>query len=200
MRDRLILLMAVVISLLAAVCYGLWSRVWAVAEERDDYAAAAKAYSAAMSDASDGERVFRLRADELAAASDRQIAAMDSLRREIGVRDKMLRSMHRRVTEVVKTDTIVVPEIVMGAAVDTVLDDGWVRTELSLSDGRVGVSTMVRNETTIVVHGRRETVRPPRRFFLFRLFQRKHTVVTVTAVEGNPWCETREFRSVEMVE
>lgn len=29
---------------------------------------------------------------------------------------------------------------------------------------------------------------------------RKQTVVTVTAVEGNPWCETRESRSVEIID
>ena len=200
MRIKLMIVMAVVIVALAAACHLLWRRAWAVAEERDDYAAAAKAYSAAMDDASDGERVFRMRVDELSAAHDRQLAAMDSLRREIGVRDRMLRSMHHRVTEVVKVDTVVVPELVMTANVDTVIDDGWVRTELSLSPGKIGVGTRVRNETTIIVHGRRETVRPPRRFFLFRLFQRKHTVVTVTAVEGNPWCETREYRSVEVVD
>ena len=57
------IVMAVVIVALAAACHFLWRRAWAVAEERDDYAAAAKAYSAAMDDASDGERVFRMRVD-----------------------------------------------------------------------------------------------------------------------------------------
>ena len=61
MRIKLMIVMAVVIVALAAACHLLWRRAWAVAEERDDYAAAAKAYSAAMDDASDGERVFRCR-------------------------------------------------------------------------------------------------------------------------------------------
>lgn len=107
--------------------------------------------------------------------------------------------MHRRVTVVERADTILVPDTVVAASLVTTVDDGWVRTRLSLSPGRVAVSGSVRNETTIVVASRRETVRPPRRIPLFRLFQRKQTVVTVTAVDGNPWCVTRESRSVGLV-
>lgn len=200
MRVKVILVMAAVIAALCLACHWLWRRARDVAEERDMYAAAAKAYSSMSSDALESERVLQVRVGELSAAGDRQLRAMDSLRREIGVRDRRLRSMHRRVTEVSRVDTVLVPDTVVAASLDTVIDDGWVRTELSLAPGRVGVGTRVRNETTIIVSSRRETVGPPRRFFLLRLFQRRHTVVTVRAVEGNPWCETRESRSVEIVE
>lgn len=200
MTDRLLLLTAVIAALLAAALYTSCRRLSALAGERDDYAANMKAYSSALDDATAGERVLRLRVEELAASGDAQLRAMDSLRREVGVRDRRLRSMHRRVTVVGRADTVLVPDTVVAARLDTVVDDGWVRTSVSLAPGRVAVSSLVRNETTLIVSSRRETVRPPRRFPLFRLFQRRHTVVTVKAVEANPWCETREARSVEIVD
>lgn len=200
MTGKLLLMTAVIAALLAAALHVSCRRLSAVAKERDDYAADVKAYSAALSDATGGERVLRLRVSELEASGDRQLRAMDSLRREVGVRDMRLRSMHRRVTVVSRADTVLVPDTVVAARLDTVVDDGWVRTSVSLAPGRVAVSSLVRNETTLIVSSRRETVRPPRRFPLFRLFQRRHTVVTVKAVEANPWCATREARSVEIVQ
>ena len=200
MSSKLLLPVSSVAVILLAVVYVLYLRLRAVASERDDYAADVKAYSAALSDATGGERVLRLRVTELEASGDAQLRAMDSLRREIGVRDRRLRSMHRRVTVVERADTVLVPDTVVTASLDTVVDDGWVRTSVSLAPGRVAVSSLVRNETTLIVSTRRETVRPPRRFPLFRLFQRRHTVVTVKAVEANPWCATREARSVEIVQ
>ena len=159
-----------------------------------------KAYTLACSDAQDDGRMLRLRVSELEASEDRQLRVMDSLRKELGVKDRRLNAIYRRVTVVGKADTVYVPDTIIVAYLDTTLDDGWVRTDISLSPGVVTVKSSVRNETTIVVAKKRETVRPPRRFPLFRLFQRKHTVVTVTAIEGNPWCETKEARSVEVID
>ena len=201
MRDKIILLLFVVSSLLGAFSYVLWRRVRSVASERDDYAMVAKAYASACEDSEGESRVFRLRIGELTASSDSLMRRMDSLRREIGVRDKRLRAIHYRETVVERRDTIVLRLPAVAADIDTVVDDGWVRTAVSLRrPDSLSVSARVRNETTIVVKTRRETVEPPKRFFLLRWFQRRHTVVTVVAKEGNPWCETREFRSVEIVE
>lgn len=200
MTERLLLAMVVIAGVLGASLYASCSRLRTVESERDDYAANMKAYAMAAGDSESEGRVLRLRVTELKASADRQLRSMDSLRREIGVRDGRLRAMHRRVTVVARVDTVLVPDTVVAARLDTVLDDGWVRAELSLAPGRVSLGCRVRNETTVVVSSRRETVRPPRRFPLFRLFQRKHTVVAVTAVEANPWCETREARSVEIID
>lgn len=202
MRNKLILILLLICILLGVAVYVLIKRVQAVAEQRDDYALVAKAYAGVSDKEREDAVVFRLRADELAASKDSLLQRMDSLRRALGVRDRRLRAMHFRSTVVEKTDTfwVAVPDTVYALAIDTVLDDGWVRTSLLVEeDGRVTLGTRVRNETTIVVKAERETVRPPRRFFLFRLFQRKQTVVRVVATEGNPWCETKEVRSVEIV-
>lgn len=201
MRDKIILLLFVIASLLSVLMYILCNRLRAVGRERDDYAMAAKAYASACEDSEDESRVFRLRISELTASSDSLMRRVDSLRRELGVRDKRLRAVHYRSTVVERRDTIVLRVPAVTTDVDTVIDDGWVRTAVSLRrPDSLSVATRVRNETTIVVKTRRETVEPPKRFFLLRLFQRKHTVVTVVAKEGNPWCETREARSVEIVE
>ena len=100
MRDKIILLLFVVCSLLGAFSYVLWRRVRSVASERDDYAMVAKAYASACEDSEGESRVFRLRIGELTASSDSLMRRMDSLRREIGVRDKRLRAIHYHETVV----------------------------------------------------------------------------------------------------
>lgn len=185
---------------LSIFCWVLLNRLRAVADDRDLYAGLAKAYAAASEDNDGVTRAFSLRVKDLESSNDSLLRRLDSLRKEMGVKDRRLMALHYRQTVVERRDTIVVPEPVFSAGLDTVIDDGWVRTSLSLRDTMVAIGTRVRNETSLVVSSRRETVRPPRRFFLFRLFQRKHTVVTVEARENNPWCETRETRSVEIIE
>ena len=151
---------------------------------------------------SDNERtVFRMRISDLEVTGDSLICVLDSMRRQIGIRDKRLREMHHRVTYVERTDTIYLSDSIFISGLDTTINDGWVSTHLKIDvPNKITHSVSVRNQTDLFVTTKRETVNPPRKFFLFRLFQRKHTVVTVVAKEGNPWCQTAESRHVEIVD
>ena len=151
---------------------------------------------------SDNERtVFRMRISDLEVTGDSLICVLDSMRRQIGIRDKRLREMHHRVTYVERTDTIYLSDSIFISGLDTTITDGWVNTHLKIEvPNKISHSVSVRNQTDLFVTTKRETVNPPRKFFLFRLFQRKHLVVTVVAKEGNPWCQTAESRHVEIVD
>ena len=201
MKDKLLITLFTLIILLCAALFYFVSKCDRVADERDQYASLAKSYSRVIIDSDNERTVFRMRISDLEVTGDSLICVLDSMRRQIGIRDKRLREMHHRVTYVERTDTIYLSDSIFISALDTTITDGWVSTHLNIEvPNKITHSVSVRNQTDLFVITKRETVNPPRKFFLFRLFQRKHTVVTVVAKEGNPWCQTAESRHVEIVD
>lgn len=45
----------------------------------------------------------------------------------------------------------------------------------------------------------KQTIDPPKKFFIARWFQRKHTVVEVDVVQENPYCENKEERFIKVI-
>ena len=201
MKDKLLITLFALIILLCAALFYFVSKCDRVANERDQYASLTKSYSRVIMDSDNERTVFRMRISDLEVTGDSLICVLDSMRRQIGIRDKRLREMHHRVTYVERTDTIYLSDSIFISGLDTTITDGWVSTQLKIEvPNKITHSVSVRNQTDLFVTTKRETVNPPRKFFLFRLFQRKHLVVTVVAKEGNPWCQTAESRHVEIVD
>ena len=201
MKDKLLITLFALIILLCAAIFYFVSKCDRVANERDQYASLTKSYSRVIMDNDNERTVFRMRISDLEVTGDSLICVLDSMRRQIGIRDKRLREMHHRVTYVERTDTIYLSDSIFISGLDTTITDGWVSTHLKIEvPNKITHSVSVRNQTDLFVTTKRETVNPPRKFFLFRLFQKKHLVVTVVAKEGNPWCQTAESRHVEIVD
>lgn len=201
MKDKLLITLFALIILLCAALFYFVSKCDRVANERNQYASLTKSYSRVIMDSDNERTVFRMRISDLEVTGDSLICVLDSMRRQIGIRDKRLREMHHRVTYVERTDTIYLSDSIFISGLDTTITDGWVSTHLKIGiPNKITHSVSVKNQTDLFVSTKKETVNPPRKFFLFRLFQRKHLVVTVVAKEGNPWCQTAESRHVEIVD
>ena len=56
-----------------------------------------------------------------------------------------------------------------------------------------------KSEKHIVVSTKKETVNPPKKFFLFRWFQKKQTLIHVDVVEKNPYVENQSSRYIEIM-
>ncbi len=201
MRNKIILILLAVVAILVLAVAILIKRVNSLSTDRDNYAATAKAYAQEREEYNGSSRVFRMTIDELEASRDTLMMKLVSMRTEAKIKDKQLKSMHWRETIVEKTDTIRLKDSIFLADLDTTLSDGWTTTKVHIGrPNEVAVNVKVRNETTLIVRSRKETVKPPKRFFLFRLFQRKHTIVEVEAIEGNPHCTERSRRHVEIID
>ena len=63
----------------------------------------------------------------------------------------------------------------------------------------IAVQPYFKSEKHIIVSSKKETVNPPKKFFLFRWFQKKHLVVHVDVIEKNPYVGSENSKYVEIL-
>lgn len=162
-----------------------------------------KAYGKLLSGSEGRNGVFRLTVEQLKHSRDSVFKALDSTRKELGIRDSRLKGMQHISSSFSRTDTILLKDTVFMdsmADVDTLIHDGWYSVEVGMKyPSTVTVRPEFKSEKHIIVSASRETVNPPKRFFLFRWLQRKHTVLNVDVVEKNPYVQNQRSRFVETV-
>lgn len=105
-------------------------------------------------------------------------------------------SQSNRVDTLVFRDTLFVNNI----NIDTVIGDIWYNLELSLKyPSQIIVSPSFNSEIYINTYDVRETVDPPKKFFLLRWFQKKHTIRVVNVYERSPYSRVKQQRFIEVI-
>ena len=137
--------------------------------------------------------------------SDSLLERLRETQEELKIKDKELRYVHSLNTTLVKYDTVVLSErdtlFVEGLSIDTTIGDRYISNRLVLEyPSHVELSTVVRSEKDVLITQERETVRPPKRCWFGRLFQRKHDVIKVHVKEHNPYVDKTEDVFIKIVE
>lgn len=162
-----------------------------------------KAYDELSSTTSDNSRAFRLTIDQLKYSNDSIVKELDKARKELKVKDSKLKSLQYLSSEFTKTDTIIMRDTIFRSRevdIDTLLSDEWYSVRVGLKyPSSVTVTPRFRSVKSIVVSSKRETVNPPKRFFLFRWFQKRHTVLNVKVIEKNPYVQNQDNKFIEIV-
>lgn len=163
----------------------------------------AKAYSEQYSSAENKNRAFKLTVDQLKYSNDSIFQELDAVRKELKVKDSKLQSLQYVSSNFTKADTIVFRDTIFKdntICMDTLLTDEWYSVKVRLEyPSTVAVQPTFKSEKYIVVSTKRETVNPPKKFFLLRLFQKKQTVLNVDVVEKNPYVQNESNRYVEII-
>lgn len=162
-----------------------------------------KAYDAQLSDSKRQNAGFQLTIDQLNYFNDSLLKALNATRKELKIKDKNLKSLHYVYTSITKTDTIMFRDTIFREAslnLDTLLGDEWYDLRIGIHyPSTITARPTFRSRKHIVVSTRKETVNPPKKFFLFRWFQKKHQVLNIDVVERNPYVEAQENRYVEIL-
>ena len=168
--------------------------------ERDLAQANVKAYNDRMDEQS---RVFQFTVGQLEYLNDSIIRELDSTRKELGIRDRKIQQMGKVREKIYITDTLVVKDTIFKEpdfVLDTCLGDKWYQDCLHMEYPSTLTSDIcVNTDLNCFIHTSRETVDPPRKTWLGRLFQRKHTIINVTVVENNPYMDIKENRFVKII-
>ncbi len=163
-----------------------------------------KAYSDQYSASENSNRAFKLTVDQLENTNDSIFKELDAARKELKVKDSKLQSLQYVSSSFVKSDTIRIEGDTIfrdrEVDIDTTLSDEWYSVRVGLSfPSTVAVKPEFKSVKSIVVSTKRETVNPPKKFFLLRWFQKKQTVLNIDVVEKNPYVKDENNRYVEIV-
>lgn len=147
-------------------------------------------------------RSLQLTVDQLDYFNDSILEKLSAAKAELKVKDKDLKELQYLKTLAAKTDTIIIKDTIFAEdfCIDTTVQDEWHKTSLELCyPNTIIVSPEFTSEKTIVTHLKKETVNPPKKCWLARLFQKKHKVIIVDIKENNPYITTQEYRHVEII-
>lgn len=162
-----------------------------------------KSYSELFSGAEDKNRAFKLTIDQLQYFNDSIIRELNETRESLKIKDSKLKSLQYISSTFTKYDTLLIKDTLFKdplVQIDTVLSDEWYSVRIGLKyPSTVTVNPMFKSVKHVIVSSRRETVNPPKKFFLFRWFQKKHTVLNIDVVEKNPYIKEQNNRYIEII-
>ena len=163
-----------------------------------------KASIAENSSLKDENRVFKFTVEQLNYYNDSILQKMNDVRKELKIKDKNLKQVQYLLSVSTKKDTVLFTDTVFrdkSLALDTIIGDKWYNIRLGLKyPNLIYTEPTFTSEKYIIVNKKKETVNPPKKFFLFRWFQRKHWVMEVHIKEKNPYIKETNNKFVEIIE
>jgi hypothetical protein len=199
MKKYLILAIVVLVVIIGA----MWQQVKYANDKWEVATANMKAYDAQL--AAEGKKniALQLTVDQLGYFKDSVLQELDNTRKELKIKDKNLKALQAVKSGFTKRDTITMRDTLFKEptlAIDTLIGDKWYNVRLGLKyPSMIAIQPYFKSEKHIVVSSKKETVNPPKKFFLFRWFQRKHYVVKVNVKEKNPYVEDESSEYIEII-
>lgn len=162
-----------------------------------------KSYDNLFNGSKNNDIAFLLTIDQLKYSNDSIFQELNEVRRELKIKDSKLKSLQYISSNFTKSDTIILKDTVFKDEridIDTLLSDEWYSINVGLRyPSSITVTPKFKSEKIVIVSAKKETVNPPKRFFLFRWFQKKHIVLHVNVIEKNPYIEDQDNRYVEII-
>lgn len=168
--------------------------------DRDQQIENYKAYEALYNDET---RVFKLTIKQLQSSKDSIFQKMVNFQKELGIKDKRISQLQYRLSTATRVDTLRLTDTIFRDPtfiLDTTFGDKWFTQHLHLKyPNEIISSPQITLENYVAIKNERETVKPRKRFFLWRWFQRKQTVSRVEVVERNKYVKDSISRFVIIV-
>ena len=162
-----------------------------------------KAYNSQLNSLEGSSRLFKLTIQQLNYFNDSIIDKLKLVQKELGIKDKRLKQLQYDLNHAVRRDTILLRDTIFNNPnfeLDTIVGDKWFQTNIHLKyPNKIVTSPSITLERYTFITGKKETVNPPKKFFLWRWFQKKHIVVEVIVKEKNPYVVNKESKYIEIV-
>lgn len=196
MKNKLTIII-ICLFLLSLVACGIFvNRSISLNRQLETATANEKAFAAQLDKTKGENYVFQLKIDQLSLFNDSIANKLKSVQKENNIKDSKIKEFQYMLADYKRTDTVFFTDTIFkepSFSLDTTIGDKWMSTGLSLKyPNQISVSPNVRSEKEVLIYTNKETVDPPKKFFLCRWFQKKHTVVKVIVNEENPYIENEE--------
>ena len=190
----------ILMGLLAVSTYTLYNRNQDLKEEISVLMTNQKAFITENTSLKEENRVFKFTVEQLNYYNDSILQKMNDVRKELKIKDNKLKSLSYINSVIEKRDTIIFNDTIFieNIKIDTIIEDKWYSMKLDLEyPNRIITEPSFISEKYIVVSRKKETINPPKKFFISRWFQRKHWVIEVNVVEKNPYIKESNNRFIE---
>ena len=192
--------------LVALLGIGLWfffTQYRSYNEKYDKAMQNNKAYALQLDKEKAQSNVFKVTVDQLSYYNDSITTLLDAVRKEMKIKDKQLSQLQYLATQLEKKDTVRLTDTIFKEPdfrLDTSIGDKWITTNLHMAyPNTMALESKVTSEKSVVLYTNRETIEPPKKFFLCRWFQKKHTVVKAVVKENNPYVTNQENVFFEII-
>ena len=202
------MLIALVIALSVLLCISIYIDRCRIAQNKSNEANL-KAYIALNDTLRSTNRMFEFKASQLNYINDSLVNQMNTIRKNIGVKDKNLKGLGYIKSTVRIHDTVLVNRIRDGdktLSIDTVINKKWYQIEIDYKGSRCSeckdtliVSPKISSEKYVVISTSKEYVDAPKKWWLQRIFQKKEEVVDVKVVETNPYIYSDHERFIKVI-
>lgn len=192
-----------VIVLLSAIVFAMQGKIASLNKDYETAMANIKSFDKELSVSLDKNVAYKLTIAQLGYMKDSVIRELNKTKEELKIKDKRLKSMHSVSSVFTKTDTITLRDTLFSSpsqALDTLVGDNWCSVRIGIQyPSTIAVKPTFKSSKHIIVSTRKETVNPPKKFFLARWFQKKHTILNVDVVEKNPYVENESSKFIEIL-
>ena len=202
------MLIALVIALSILLCISIYIDRCRIAQNKSNEANL-KAYIALNDTLRSTNRMFEFKASQLNYLNDSLVNQMNTIRKNMGVKDKNLKGLGYIKSTVRIHDTVFVNRIRDGdkpLSIDTVINKKWYQIEIDYKGSRCNeckdtliVSPKISSEKYVVISTSKEYVDAPKKWWLQRIFQKKEEVVDVKVVETNPYIYSDHERFIKVI-
>lgn len=202
MRKLVYILIGVII-LVSTSMYWLYNKYQKLNTKYQTSIENIKAFDTELSGLKDDTRAYRLSIQQLNYFNDSITKKMNEVRKELGIKDSKIKQMQYKLSHVEKTDSMVLPDTVFvnSFKLDTIIGDEWYKNHITMKyPNYIKFTPKFKLESFLFVDAKKETVEPPKKFFLLRWFQKKHTILNITIKENNPYVETDRQKFIEIIE
>ena len=182
----------------------LYKKVWHLRANLDILALNQKAFIAENSSLKEQGRIFKFTIEQLGYYNDSVLQEMNKVKRELKVKDKGLQQLQYLLSVSTRKDTVLFTDTIFKnkeLALDTLVGDKWYNIRLGLKyTNLITTNPTFISDKYIIVNKKKETINPPKKFFLFRWFQKKHWVMEVNIKEKSPYIREVNNRFIEIIE
>ena len=201
--KKLVYILIGVLILTGASLYWLYGKYQKLSVEYSTSIENIKAYDAELSGLTNDTKVYKLTIEQLNYFNDSIPKKMNEVRKELGIKDSKIKQMQYKLSHIEKSDSLTLPDTIFvnSFKLDTIMGDEWANNHIIMSyPNKIKITPRFKLESFLFVSAKKETIKPPKKFFLFRWFQKRHTVLNITVKENNPYAETDRQKFIEIIE
>lgn len=201
--KKLVYILIGVLILTGASLYWLYGKYQKLSVEYSNSIENIKAYDSELSGLTNDTKVYKLTIEQLNYFNDSITKKMNEVRKELGIKDSKIKQMQYKLSHIEKSDSLTLPDTIFvnSFKLDTIMGDEWANNHIIMSyPNKIKITPRFKLESFLFVDAKRETIKPPKKFFLFRWFQKRHTVLNITVKENNPYAETDRQKFIEIIE